>query len=202
MRRGNFWTLGVLFGSMLAYTGWTGFEMPEFLMGKTNEISGKVIDVFPNRDVQSHSRRIKYIYSVNDNYYVDFKKLGTKDDRQAIGNEVHLIYSIKKPERHKIEKLSAQFKNTNQVKYYSNKERGFIELRLINGIFKFKEYAERGKIINDFIGEYQITGDTIKFNNYLLETVNNLNKNRPELFVINDNQLTDIITKRVFKKIE
>ena len=71
-------------------------------MGKTSEISGKVIEIFPNREVQSHSRRIKYVYSVDDSFYVDFKKLGTKDARQEIGNDLKLIYSIKKPEKIKL----------------------------------------------------------------------------------------------------
>ncbi len=79
----------------------------------------------------------------------------------------------------------------------------YIELRLINGIFKYKEVAEGGKIIYDFVGEYKITNDSIKFMNYVFET-DNENKNRPELFVFspdNHRQLIDLNTKRIFKRI-
>jgi len=198
----NLLTLGVLFGSVLAYTGWTGFVTQTFLMGKTNEISGKVIEVFPNEEVQNYNRRIKYVYSVGDNSYIDFKKLGTEDAKQVIGNDLRIIYSIKKPGKNKVKRLSSNYDNSFGEKYYSTKENGFVELRLINGIFKYKEFAEGGKIIHDFIGEYKIIKDSIKFKNYILETDNEY-KNRPELFVFspdNYRKLVDLNTKRTFKR--
>lgn len=202
MQKGNIilWGLGVLLGSILAYTGWTGFKTQTFLMGKTGEISGKVIEIFPNEQVQSYSRRIKYIYSVDDNYYVDFKKLGTEDARQEIGNDLKLIYSIKKPEINRVKSLSSTYDNSVGKKYYSTIGKDYIELRLINGIFKYKEVAEGGNIIHDFVGEYKITNDTIKFENYVFET-DKENKNRPELFVFspdNHRQLVDLSTKKTF----
>ncbi len=205
MRKGNInlWILGVLFGSILVYTGWTGFGTQTFLMGNTSEISGKVIEVFPNKEVQSYSRRIKYIYSVNDNFYVDFKKLGTEDAKQEIGNDLKLIYSIRKPKKNKVKSLSSKYDNSVGKKYYSTKENGFIELRLINGIFKYKEFAVGGKMIYDFVGEYKIINDSIKFENYIFET-DNKNKTRPELFVFspdNDCQLVDLSTKKIFRRI-
>ncbi len=155
-------------------------------------------------EVQSHSRRIKYVYSVDDSFYVDFKKLGTKDARQEIGNDLKLIYSIKKPEKNKIERLYSKYDNSDGERYYSTKENGFIELQLINGIFKYKEFAEKGKIINDFVGEYKIINDSIKFKNYVFETDNKY-KNRPELFVFssdNESQLVDLNTKRTLKRVD
>ncbi|WP_167619302.1 hypothetical protein [Maribellus sediminis] len=198
----NLWTLGVLFGSILAYTGWTGFGTQTFLMGKTGEVSGKVIEVFPNKKVQNYSRRIKYVYSVGNNYYVDFAKLGTEDERQEIGNELKLIYSIKKPEKNKVAQLSSSYDNSVGKKYYSAKENGYVELRLINGIFKYKEFAEGGKRIHDFVGAYKIINDSIKFENYVFET-DIEDKNRPELFVFsadNTRRLVDLNTKRTFKR--
>ena len=202
MQKGNInlWGLGVLLGSILAYTGWAGFKTQTFLMGKTGEISGKVIEIFPNE--QSYSRRIKYIYSVDDNYYVDFKKLGTKDARQEIGNDLKLIYSIKKPEINRVKSLSSTYDNSVGEKYYSTIGKDYIELQLINGIFKYKEVAEGGNIIHDFVGEYKITNDTIKFENYVFETENE-NKNRPVLFLFspdNHRQLVDLRTKKTFKR--
>ncbi|MCG6190319.1 hypothetical protein [Maribellus maritimus] len=194
--------MGVLFGSILAYTGWTGVGTQTFLMGKTSEISGKVIEVFPNKEVQNFSRKIKYVYSVDDNFYVDFKKLGTEDAKQEIGNDLKLIYSIKKPERNRVQRLSSNYDNSVGKKYYSTKENGYIELRLINGIFKYKEAAVGGKIIHDFVGEYKIINDSIKFENYIFET-DNEHKNRPELFVLspgNHRQLVDVSTKKIFKR--
>ena len=77
-------------------------------------------------------------------------------------------------------------------------------MQLINGIFKYKEFAEKGKIINDFVGEYKIINDSIKFKNYVFETDDKY-KNRPKLFVFlsdNESQLVDLNTKRTFKRID
>lgn len=205
MRKGNInlWTLGVFLGSILAYTGWTGFRTQAFFMGKTSEIFGKVIDIFPNEQVKSYSRRIKYVYSEGDSYYVDFIKLGTKDEKQEVGNDLKLIYSIRKPERNKVKRLNSNYDNSFGKKYYSSKENGYIELRLINGIFKYKEFAEGGKMIYDFVGEYKIINDSIKFKNYVFGSDSEYKK-RPELFVVspdNERQLVDLSTKRTFKRI-
>ncbi|WP_297097785.1 hypothetical protein [uncultured Draconibacterium sp.] len=203
MRKGNLnlWVLGVLLGSILAYTGWTGFKTQTFLMGKTGEISGKVIEIFPNEQVQSYSRKIKYVYSVGDSYYVDFKKLGTKDAKQEIGNDLKLIYSIRKPEKNKVKSLSSTYDNSFGKKYYTTYENGFVELRLINGIFKYQESAKGGELIHDLIGEYKIINDSIKFENYVFETEHEC-QNRPELFVYSPNhrQLVDVDTKRIYKR--
>ena len=205
MRTGNrnLWALGVLLGSILAYTGWTGFETRTFFMGKTGEISGKVIDVFPNDEVQSYSRKIKYIYAVGDNFYVDFKKLGTKDAKQEIGNDLKLTYSLKNPERHKVKTLASNYDNSFGKKYYATGNDGYMELHLINGVFKYKEFAQGGKMIHDFVGEYTIINDSIKFKNYVFGR-DSTYKNRPEVFVVspdNDRELVDLTTKRTFKRI-
>lgn len=201
MKKGNFWALGVLFGSIFAYTGWNGFETPEILMGKTNVTSGRIIEIFPNSEIQNPRRRIKYAYPVDKKFYVGFKKLGTKDDRQAIGNDVQVIYSVKNPERHKVEILPTKYSDSKGIRYYSNKKDGFIELLFINGIFRLKEYASKGKLIGDFVGEFYVKSDTIKFLNYAFEKSSS-SSNEPEIFVFdsdNDTQLLDIKTKRVFK---
>ncbi|WP_163323018.1 hypothetical protein [Draconibacterium mangrovi] len=193
--------LGVLLGSILAYTGWTGFKTQTFLMGKTGEISGKVIEIFPNEQVQSYSRKIKYVYAVDDTYYVDFKKLGTKDARQEIGNNLKLIYLIRKPGKNRVKSLSSTYDNSFGKKYYTTYENGFVELRLINGIFKYQESANGGEVIHDLIGEYIIINDSIKFENYVFETDKEC-QNRPKLFVFSPNhrQLVDVNTKRIFKR--
>jgi hypothetical protein len=203
MRRGSTWALWILLGSILAYTGWNCFVTPNFLMGKTNVVSGKIIDVFPSREVKSYSRRIKYVYSVNDKDYIDFKKLGTNDEKQEIGNHLKIVYSIKNPKWNKIERLLNNYRNSIGVKYYTSIDKGYIEMRLINGIFKYREYVDGGKIINNYIGEYLVKNDSISFKHYAFKA-NDKVMMRPKLFVVdsyNRNNLIEFETKSVFKKI-
>ena len=79
MKRVSAWALIILMGSILSYTVWNCFATPNFLMGKTNVVSGKIIEVFPSREVKSYNRRIKYVYTVNGKDYFDFKNLGTNE---------------------------------------------------------------------------------------------------------------------------
>lgn len=203
MKKRTIWALGILFGSVIAFAGWTSFENPNFLMGKTNRVYGKIIDVFPSHEVKSYSRRVKYIYAINGEFFFDFKKLGTLDKKQAIGNKILISYLITNPKINFVKKLFNDHKNSKGVKFYAISENGFIEMQLINGIFKYKEFAEKGKMVNNFVGEYFIENDTLRFKNYNFET-DSIVINKPELFVIdskNRNQLIEKSTNRIFKKI-
>ncbi len=204
MRKASIWALGILFGSILAYIAWNGFMTHNFLMGETKVVTGKIIEVFPSREVKSYSRRIKYVYAVNDNYYFDFQKLGTKDKKQSIGNDLKIVYSIKNPKRNRIAKHINNYRHSKGVKYYSNLEKGYIQMDLINGIFKYKEYINGGKIANNFVGEYEVVNDSLKFIHYLFEA-NSSFINKPKLFVVdsdNTNRLIESETKGIFIKID
>jgi len=203
MKRAITWSLGILIGSILFYTGWNCFVTPNFLMGETNRVSGKVIEVFPSKEVKSYSRRIKYVYSVNDKDYVDFKKLGTNDEKQAIGNHLKIVYSVNHPEWNKVEKHLNNYRNSKGVKFYSNTDKGYIEMRLINGIFKYKEYRNGGEVLNNFTGEYSFSNDSVLFKHYQFDPLAKVNS-RPKFFVVdsnNNHHLIETESKSVFKKI-
>ncbi len=198
------WVAGILIGAILGYVVWNGIMDPNFFLGETKAVFGKIIDVFPSNEVKTFKRKVKYVYQVGDKYYVDFKKLGTNDEKQAIGNSVKVVYSINNPERNRVESLITNDTRYNKVKYYSDKEEGYMEVVLNNGVFNYKEYAGKGKIMNDFVGEYSIKDDSLKFEHYL-SAESNLKMERPTLFIIdykNENQLIESKTKRIFKRIK
>ncbi|NQU51964.1 MAG: hypothetical protein HQ522_05450 [Bacteroidetes bacterium] len=173
-------------------------------MGETTRVYGKIIEVFPSREVKTFRRRVKYVYAANDKFYFDFINLGTQDKKQAIGNTVQISYSKKNPQNNKVDKFLSDYKNSNAEKYYSIKETGYIEVRLINGIFKYKEYAEKGKIVDNFVGEYLIENDTFHFKQYNFRT-DTILINKLELLVVdskNINQLIETDTNMIFKKIK
>ncbi|MGQ8336155.1 hypothetical protein ACUNWD_06350 [Sunxiuqinia sp. A32] len=200
MNKGKTWIFGILFGSILAFTGWNGFKNPIFLMGDTQKVKGKIIEVFPSKEVQNYSRKIKYVYAVDNSYYCDFKKLGTSAEPQAIGNDIEIVYSINNPKWNKVTKLLNNYKNSDGEKYYSNKDSGYIEMHLINGIFKYKEFAEQGVNIHDFVGEYSILNDSIKLKHYHLHN-DSITSQHPLIFVFdtdNKNHLKELQSDRIF----
>ena len=187
----------------IIFLGWIGFENEMISSRKTALVSGKVIDVFPSKEVKNYNRKIKYVYSVDNKEYIDFKKLGTKDEKQNIGNELKIKYFIKNPKRNKVELLLNNYKNPNTKKYYSNTEKGYIEMYLINGIFKYKEYVDKGKVINDYVGDYSVLKDTIHFNHYQFEG-DSTKQTQPLAFIENPdkwNQLIETNSKQIFTKL-
>ncbi len=202
MRNRSLWAFGILLGFILAYIGWDSFEM-SMIWASSKNVNGRIIEVFPSKEVRTYTRRVKYVYSVNDKFYYDFEKLGTRVDKQFIGNKVRVSYSVRNPNNSQVVRFINDHKSLREIKFYSNKEQGFFEFRLINGIFKYKEYAEKGKVINDFIGDYTIVGDTLKFRHYYFE-LESIGTTRPELFIAdsaNGNQLIEVNTNRIFKKV-
>ena len=203
IRKGIAWTFGIILGSVLAYLAWSSLMTPEFLMGETKTVTGKVIEVFPSKEVKSFKRKIKYVYPAGGKYYVDFKKLGTHDEKQAIGNEVKVLYSVDNPERNKVERLITRDVRFRKVKYYSSKDDGYIEMQLNNGVFTYQEFVDQGKIINDFVGQYEIENDSLKLKQYTFEN-EDVENHAPTLFVFDKkhrNQIIDTKTKRIFKRI-
>ncbi|NQU87652.1 MAG: hypothetical protein HQ541_18020, partial [Mariniphaga sp.] len=95
------------------------------------------------------------------------------------------------------------YKNSYADKFYSNKDKGYIKMDLINGIFKYKEFIDGGKIANSFIGEYVVVNDSLRFKHYHFEA-NDKIINKPKLFTVdsnNKNYLIEYDTKMIFKKI-
>jgi len=204
MKNGITWAIGILFGSLFAYACWNMMMNPTFLLGETTSVYGKIIDVFPSREVNTYRRRVKYVYAADDKFYYDFLTLGTQDKKQVIGNKIRISYSKKNPQNNKVEKLLSDYNNSTGEKYYSITETGYIEMRLVNGIFKYKEYADEGEIVRNFVGEYLVENDSLHFTPYNFGT-DTLMTNKLELLVFNSkniNQLIEADTDRIFTKIK
>ena len=204
MRKGIAWAFGILFGSALAFVVWSGFNDPDFLMGETTKVSGKIIDVFPSREVKTYRRRVKYVYAANDKYYYDYQKLGTKEVKQEIGNQLRVFYSNKNPENNRVEKFHNNHRSSKAIKYYSKTDAGYWEIKFINGIFKCKEWGEKGKLLHDFVGDYSFNRDSIFFNHYHLDADSSFIF-KPKLFIVDynhSNHLLEINSKRIYKEIK
>lgn len=198
------WTIGILFGALITFAAWKIFTHPTYFLGETTKVNAKVVEVFPSREVKTYRRRVKYVYEANDKYYYDFFSLGTKDKKQAIGNTIQISYSKKYPQYNMVENLLNDFRNSNEVRYYSVKDTGYIDIRLINGIFKYKEYADQGKLIADMIGEYKIENDSVHFTSYIFEE-DTLKTDKLKLLVFDSkstNDLKDTDTDRVYKWVQ
>lgn len=203
LKNKSLWALSVLFGSILAFLVWGGFEMP-VIARESKKVNGRIIAVFPSNEVRTYKRGVKYAYTVDGKSYIDFKKPGTKTEKQFIGNQVLVSYAVNNPESNRVVKFFNDHKRFREIKFYSNLEYGFIELRLINGVFKYKKYANGGKLINSFVGDYTISGDSLKLNHYYFEK-DSITIARPELFVEDKNvfdQINEVGTNRAFKRVK
>ena len=76
--------------------------------------------------------------------------------------------------------------------------------RLINGIYKYKDYAARGKLVHNIVGEYEIEYDTLRFTPYLFEKDTLMYDNLGKLVFDSQtiNQLNDTDNNRIYKRIK
>lgn len=203
MNKGIKWAIGILFGSLIVFAAWKIFTNPTFFFGETTRVDAKIIDVFPSREVNTYRRRVKFVYAAENKYFYDFYNLGTQDKKQAIGNTIQIIYSKKYPQYNKVENLLNDYRSSREIQYYSVKETGYIDIRLINGVFKYKEYADQGKMIDDFVGEYEVGNDTVHFTPYFFGTdTQKTNKLKSLVFDSkNIDQLNDANSDKIFTRI-
>lgn len=173
MRNSGAWIFGLIFLAVFIYVGWNGFEFPNVIIGKSNITTGKIVNTYHKWGVRGGGsfQRVKFVYSVNDSVYFDFMTIGKKYGRQNIGNRVKIKYSIKNPEKNKVEAFYSDYQNSKEEKFHTNVNFGYSEILLTNGIYTFIDYGKQGKINVENRGFYRISNDSL-----ILETFDKKNK--------------------------
>ncbi|WP_303917898.1 hypothetical protein [Draconibacterium sediminis] len=198
MRNSGAWILGLIFLAVFVYIGWNGFELPKVILGETNITTGKIVNTYHKWGVRGGGsyQRVKFVYSVNDSVYFNFKTVGKKYGKQNIGNRVKIKYSLKNPDKSKVEAFYNDYQNSNEEKFHTNENIGLSEISLINGLYTFIKYGERGKIIFENRGEYKIQNDSL-----ILQSFDKKTKNYFQVVGSGKDQyLTDYETKMILKK--
>lgn len=171
MRQSNPWVFGLVFLCIVVYLAFNNFELPSFMMGKTNETFGKIVDIKIGYGVRGYGyvQYVDYVYEVNGRYYLDKKTVGQNYGWQNIGNQVKIEYSVRNPDRNKVVCFYRNYTDKNEVKYYSPKKIGFYRIDLVNDIFHLTEFADSGKILKKVIGQFVNRNDTIIVTPYNLD---------------------------------
>jgi len=183
--------IAVLMGAFIAFGGWTSFSNSTIWFGESKTTVGRIIEVFPSEKVKTYSRRVKYVYNVNGKSFIDFKKLGTQDKRQVIGNSVRVKYLPGNPKQNKVEKLFNDHRPSKGLKYYSIVDDGYIELKVNNGIFRYKRYVAKGEIEYELIGECVFKNDTLFMSHFKFDE--DRIENVPEFYVADQHKENRII---------
>jgi len=198
MKNSGAWIFGLIFLAVFVYIGWNGFELPKVILGETNITTGKIVNTYHTWGVRGRGsyQRVKFVYSVNDSVYFNFKTIGKKYGKQNIGNRVKIKYSLKNPDKSKVEAFFNDYQNSNEEKFHTNENIGLSEISLINGLYTFIKYGEQGKIIFENRGEYKIQNDSL-----ILQSFDKKTKNYFQVVGFGKDQyLTDYETKMTLKK--
>ena len=197
MKNSGAWIFGLIFLAVFVYIGWNGFELPKVILGETNITTGKIVNTYHTWGVRGRGsyQRVKFVYSVNDSVYFNFKTIGKKYGKQNIGNRVKIKYSLKNPDKSKVEAFFNDYQNSNEEKFHTNENIGLSEISLINGLYTFIKYGEQGKIIFENRGEYKIQNDSLILQSF--------DKKTKKYFQVvgsgKDRYLTDYETKMTLK---
>lgn len=198
MKNSGAWIFGLIFLAVFVYIGWNGFELPKVILGETNITTGKIVNTYHTWGVRGGGsyQRVKFVYSVNDSVYFNFKTIGKKYGKQNIGNRVKIKYSVKNPDKSKVEAFYNDYQNSKEEKFHTNENIGLSEISLINGLYTFIKYGEQGKIIFENRGEYKIQNDSL-----ILQSFDKKTKNYFQVVGSGKDQyLTDDETKMTLKK--
>ena len=198
MRNSGAWIFGLIFLAVFVYIGWNGFELPKVILGETNITTGKIVNTYHKWGVRGGGsyQRVKFVYSVNDSVYFNFKTVGKKYGKQNIGNRVKIKYSLKNPDKSKVDTFYNDYQNSNEKKIHTNENIGLSEISLINGLYTFIKYGEQGKIIFENRGEYKIQNDSL-----IMESFDKKTKNYIQVVGSGKDQyLIDNETKMTLKK--
>ncbi len=198
MKNSGAWIFGLIFLAVFVYIGWNGFELPKVILGETNITTGKIVNTYHKWGVRGGGsyQRVKFVYSVNDSVYFNFKTVGKKYGKQNIGNRVKIKYSLKNPDKSKVDAFYNDYQNSNEKKFHTNENIGLSEISLINGLYTFIKYGEQGKIIFENSGEYKIQNDSL-----IMESFDKKTKNYIQVVGSGKDQyLIDNETKMTLKK--
>lgn len=166
---------------------------------------GRIIDIKITSGIRGigYNQRIEYAYNVGEKTFIDHKTIGKKVGIQRIGNRVQIKYSENKPEKNNVIKFIRTSDNQKQEKYISSEQNYYEEIIIENSIFKLTKYAEKGIIIKQKVGEYELEKDTLILKPYSFESKTNeiltVIKFLVDKDTLNRTVLTEEITKRKYK---
>ena len=138
MYRFNPWLFGMLFFFGSIYLLYTNFQAPEFLMGETNTTEGLILDFdFAGSYAgRGEVQRANILFSVEDTFYLEKKRLDAKYGVRPIGSTLSVLYSIADPTDFRVKGYYQLDFTQNQVKFGSADTIGFKSLLFRNGILK------------------------------------------------------------------
>jgi hypothetical protein len=201
----NPWIFGILFLTIFIYLALNFFEINYVFLGKTNMTEGRIIGIKTVSGIrgQGYNQRIEYAYNVGEKTFIDHKTIGKDIGIQSIGNRILIKYSENKPEKNNVLKFIRTNDNQKQKRFISSERNGYEEILLENSIFRLTKYAEKGILLEQKVGEYELENDTLILKPYFFENKTNEIQTIIKLIVDNDSLnktvLTEIITRRKFK---
>ncbi len=204
--RVNPWAFGMVFMMIASYVLWNDAQLPVVFIGETNETHARVIEtkIVPGFKGWGYKENFKYVYMVDSVLYKSFVKVGT-DLSKSIGNRLTIRYSVDNPSKHEIITFQIDYNAQNSTKntFIRNKEVGYEEFILENGLFFYNDYLKRGKKRLECFGEFDTIQDTVilkpfieRQNRFVFST-----KYLKTIDSLNSEVLIDLSTQKTFKKL-
>lgn len=192
MRNLNPWAFGMVF---IIVGFWMVFSDRNFelLLYKEKETTAYIIEARPQINTDEGIIQIvRYTYIADGKKYTNLKRLRNKD-REYIGNTLHIKYAIKNPMITEIITFNHEFNSETNRAFLSEKENGYRSIKLINGLYYSKDYADYGKLLHEDSGTYSVIADTILELKPFLDTLS------IKRFVHKNRKLVDVESKAVYK---
>ncbi len=188
------------------YLSWNNFELPTIFIGETTEVKGKVVDIKIRYGARrGYIQNVEYVYKVKDKYFLDKIKVGNNFGWQNVGNRVLIEYKESNPQKNKVVGFYDDFstKASDEIIYISGNNSGYYQIRLLNRLLYYTEFANKGIIKEELVGEYKTNNDTLFFEPYSF--IEKKVAIKIKYLVLEDSignkQLVDILKRNIYKQI-
>lgn len=132
---------------------------------------------------------IVYAYVADGKLYKAVEKI---EGRQQIGNTLEIQYAVDNPNSTEILSYNYEYSESKEEAFIHLKEKGYLQITLINGVYFFKDFGEGGKLILEEMGKYEERSDTLYVKTFLEDT--------SRTFVrMKNGELLDVSTNELYK---
>mgnify|MGYP001454222727 CR=1 FL=1 len=165
MKNSNAWTFGIIFIGIFIFLALNKFELPKIFLGETEIVKGTIIETQFTNGIRGigYYQEIKFIYSINGDWYENTFAVDNKFKPQRIGNTIFLKVSVSHPDKFKVTGFVTTFNKEKVESFIHSENEGYSEIKFVNNILFKTNFGLKGKVIKQEIGKFENSIDTLKF---------------------------------------
>jgi hypothetical protein len=171
MNRLNPWAFGIVFLIVAFFLLTTVINIELLFSGEKKQSEAIITKTKVSYGLKGrgYCQYLNFYFVNNGKLIYGYKKTKVGDPWQYIGNSIKIEYSAKKPLVNQILQFRNQYNSSNMESFLKVKKEGYSQISLNNGVFRYGDYREKGVKLEELIGIYKESNDSIFLFDFLGE---------------------------------